>query len=179
MAYVIELHIGFSSRGCSVCLHITQHHPASILWVEMLNSLRPRWNRRHFANNVFKCTFLNENEWILLRISPKFVPKVQINNIPTLVQIMTWRRPGDKPLSEPMTVRLPMHICITLPQWVNWIPLDHEHMQGDGWLYVITARKKYRFAAFWPSHCLSLNISFIFERCQMHFNHVSLVWHII
>ena len=25
-----------------------------------------------------------------------------INNIPALVQIMAWRRPGDKPLSEPM-----------------------------------------------------------------------------
>ena len=32
---------------------------------------------------------------------------------------MAWRRSGDKPLSEPMMVRLPMHICITRPQWVN------------------------------------------------------------
>ena len=32
---------------------------------------------------------------------------------------MAWRRPGDKPLSEPMIVSLPMHICITRPQWVN------------------------------------------------------------
>ena len=35
-------------------------------------------------------------------ISPEFVPKVQIDNIPALVQIMAWRRPGDKPLYEPM-----------------------------------------------------------------------------
>ena len=34
----------------------------------------------------------------------KFVPKDQINNIPALVQIMDWRRPGDKPLSEAMVV---------------------------------------------------------------------------
>ena len=27
--------------------------------------------------------------------------------------------PGDKPLSEPMIVRLPTHICVTRPQWVN------------------------------------------------------------
>ena len=32
----------------------------------------------------------------------KFVSKVPINNIPALVQIMAWRRPGDKPLSEPI-----------------------------------------------------------------------------
>ena len=43
----------------------------------------------------------------------------QISNIPALIQIMAWRRPGDKPLSEPMMVRLPTHICVTRPQWVN------------------------------------------------------------
>ena len=32
---------------------------------------------------------------------------------------MAWRRPGDKPLSEPMMVKLPTHICVTRPQWVN------------------------------------------------------------
>ena len=34
-----------------------------------------------------------------------FVPKGPIDNIPALVQIMAWRRPGDKPLSEPMMVK--------------------------------------------------------------------------
>ena len=38
---------------------------------------------------------------------------------PALVQIMAWRRPGDKPLSESMMVRLPTHICVTRPPWVN------------------------------------------------------------
>ena len=42
-----------------------------------------------------------------------------INNIPALVQIMAWRRPGDKPLSEPMVVSLLTHICVTRPQWVK------------------------------------------------------------
>ena len=32
---------------------------------------------------------------------------------------MAWRRPGDKPLSEPMMARLLTHICVTRPQWVN------------------------------------------------------------
>ena len=43
----------------------------------------------------------------------KFVPKGPINNFATLVQIMAWRRPGDKPLSESMMVILLTHICIT------------------------------------------------------------------
>ena len=54
-------------------------------------------------------------------ISPKCVHKDPINNIPALVQVMAWRRPGDKPLSEPMMVRLPTHICVTRPQWVKGI----------------------------------------------------------
>ena len=51
-----------------------------------------------------------------------FVPRGPINNIPTLLQVMTWRRPGDKPLSEPIMVRLTTHICVTRPQWVKkWL----------------------------------------------------------
>ena len=42
-----------------------------------------------------------------------------INNIPSLVQIMAWRRPGDKPLSEPMMISSLTHICVPRPQWVK------------------------------------------------------------
>ena len=84
-----------------------------------INILRPRQNGRHFADDIFKCIFLNENIWIPVKISLKYVPKGPINNIPTFVQIMAWRRSGDKPLSKPMMVGLPAHICVTRPQWVN------------------------------------------------------------
>ena len=85
----------------------------------LFNTLRPRQNGRHFADDIFKCIFLNENVWISIKSSLKFVPKDQINKIPALVQIMAWRRPGDEPLSGPMMVRLPTHICVTRPQWVK------------------------------------------------------------
>ena len=84
---------------------------------DLVNLLRPRQNGRHFADDIFNCIFLNENVWI--PISLKFVPKVPINNIPALFQIMAWRCPGDKPLSEPMVVSLPTHIWVTRPQWLN------------------------------------------------------------
>ena len=45
--------------------------------------------------------------------------RVQLTISQHLVQIMAWRRPGDKPLSGPMMVKLPTHICVTRPQWVN------------------------------------------------------------
>ena len=83
-----------------------------------VNTLRPKQNGRHFADDILKCIFLNENVWIPNNISLKFVPKGLINNTPALVQVMAWRRPGDKPLSEAMLLRLPMHICVTRPQWV-------------------------------------------------------------
>ena len=68
------------------------------------------------ADDTFKHIFLNENARISIKISLKFVSKGPINNIPALVQIMAWHRPGDKPLSEPMLVSLPTHICVIRPQ---------------------------------------------------------------
>ena len=83
------------------------------------NTLRPRQNRRYFADDIFKFIFLNENAWIALKSSLRFLLKVWIKNIPELVQMMAWRRPGDKPLSEPMMVSLLTYICVTRPQWVK------------------------------------------------------------
>ena len=91
-----------------------------------VNTLRPRQNNRHFPDEIFKCIFLNENVWISTNISLKFVPKGSINNIPALVQIMAWRRSGDKPSSEPMMVRSPTHMCVTRPQWVKTFSITAE-----------------------------------------------------
>ena len=43
---------------------------------------------------------------------------------------MASRRPGDKPLSEPMVVRLPTHICVTRPQWVKPFYTHITHNSG-------------------------------------------------
>ena len=64
-----------------------EHIPLMFL---AINTLRLRQNGLPFADYIFKCIFLNENVWILIRISLKFVPKCLINNIPALVQIMAW-----------------------------------------------------------------------------------------
>ena len=66
----------------------------------------------HWEDNV-KCIFLNKNIWVLLTISLKFIPNVQINNIPALIPIMARRYTGEKPLLETMIVKLFMHICFT------------------------------------------------------------------
>ena len=46
------------------------------------------------ADDIFNCIFLNENARIP-------VPMIPIDNKPALVQIMAWRRIGDKPLPGP------------------------------------------------------------------------------
>ena len=69
-----------------------------------------------FLDDTFKRIFFNENVSLSIKISLNFVPKSPINNISALVQITAWRRPGDKPLSEPVMVSLPTHICVTRPQ---------------------------------------------------------------
>ena len=84
-----------------------------------MNLVRPRQDGRHFADDIFMCIFFNENCCILIKFSLKYVRKGPIDNNPALVQIMAWRRSGDKPLSEPMMVSLLTHICVTRPQWVN------------------------------------------------------------
>ena len=80
-----------------------------------LNTMRPRQNGHNFPDDIFKC--MNLNIWISIKISLKFVPKGPINDIPALVQIMAWCRPGDKPLSEPLLVSLLTHRGVTRPQW--------------------------------------------------------------
>ena len=96
------------------CLGLKLHYNAT-----NFNTLRPMQNGRHFPDGIFKRIFLNQNVRIPINISLEFVPKGPINNILALVQIIAWRRPGDKPLSETMLVSLLTHICVTRPQWIN------------------------------------------------------------
>ena len=96
---------------------------------QWVNILRPWLNGRHFTDDTFKRILLKQNVRISIKISLKFVPRGPINNFPALIQIMAWRRPGDKSLSEPMMIILPTHIyiyiyiyiyiCVTWHQWVN------------------------------------------------------------
>ena len=63
---------------------------------------------------IFQMTYSKAYSWMKTNKfwSPKFVPMGQINNIPSLVQVMAWHRPDDKLLSEPMMESLLTHICI-------------------------------------------------------------------
>ena len=73
------------------------------------NSSPSGQNGRHFAGDIFKSIFLNENVWLPTKIPLKFVSKGPIKDIPASVQVMVWRRPGD--------------ICGTRGRWVNYLEI--------------------------------------------------------
>ena len=81
-------------------------------WVKLTH-----WGRDKMATN-FLTTFSNAFSQMKiykfwLRVHWSFFPRVQLNNIPALFQIMACRRPGDNPLTQPMMINL------LLPQWIN------------------------------------------------------------
>ena len=64
------------------------------------------------ADDIFKRIFLNDNVRISIQISLKFVPRGSINNKPALIQVMAWRRTGDKPLPEEMLTQWRIYAAI-------------------------------------------------------------------
>ena len=104
----------------------------------LFNTLRLRQNGCHFPYDIFKWIFVNENVWISIEISLKFVPRGPINNILVLVQMMACCWPDVKPLSEPAMVQLLTHICITLPQWVNFLLCTHMILSFQKYLNFIS-----------------------------------------
>ena len=108
----------FYHSSCYLFLYLP---PEAHTMLQIHASMYWGWDKMgcHFADDIFKCIFLNENAWIPIEISPKFDPKGPVNNITALVQIMAWCWLDDNPFHEPMMVRLWMHVCITQPQWVK------------------------------------------------------------
>ena len=107
-------HRGHKMLRISCRLQDVEITDAMRCWLIEAETKWPQFSRRRFQIH-----FLYENIWILIKISLKFVPYGPINNIPSLVQIMAWHWPGDKPLSEPAMASLLPHIGITLLQWVT------------------------------------------------------------
>ena len=54
------------------------------------------------AHDIFKYIFMTENDRIPIQIWLKLVSRSPIENKPALVQVMAWRRKGEKLLPEAM-----------------------------------------------------------------------------
>ena len=123
------------------------------------------------ADNNFKCIFLNQNDRMLIQISLKFVPRSPIDNKLTLVQVMAWRRRGDKPLPKPMLIRftdayaalggdeLIASYCNTIITVVAWAPWCLRSLRT--WLFAQLKQGCCHWTRYWlvacsiPSHSLN------------------------
>ena len=79
-----------SETSTALVAHNSMNLSIHAMRICFINTLKPRptaFSRRHFQMNFF-----NENVWISINISLKFVPKRPINNILALVQIMAWHQ---------------------------------------------------------------------------------------
>ena len=88
--------------------------------------------------DISQTTLSNSFSWMkMLEFWLKFhwssFLRVQLTNIPAVVQIIAWRRSGDKPLSEPVMVSLMMHLCVTRPHWVNITDSNSKYIFYKKW----------------------------------------------
>ena len=99
------------------------------------------WGRDKMAA-VSRTTLSNAFSWMkLYEFRLRFHWNLFLGfQLTALVQIMAWRRSGDKPLSETMMVSLTTHICVTRPQWVN-----------KDYVSNINIGKSITMAAYWSS----------------------------
>ena len=90
---IIWCHETQSSLVQVMAYHLT-HSTYDVTRDQWVNTLGQKQNGRHFADNIFKCIFLNENFWILDEISLKYVPSGLNDNMVALVQTRTTRTPA-------------------------------------------------------------------------------------
>ena len=109
--------------------HQTTSHYLSQCWPRSLwpyGVTRPQWfnssppgqTGHHFSDYNFNRIFLNENDTIPIQISLKYVPRSPTDNKPALVQVMAWRRTGDKPLLGPTMTHF-IDTYGTMGRWVK------------------------------------------------------------
>ena len=92
-----------------------------------VNTLSTEQNGHHFAEDIFKCTSVNKNAW-------KFHWSlwVPLENKPTMVQVMAWCRPGDRPLFESILSKHYSHNELTTSVSANWC-----YVGLLGWQHII------------------------------------------
>ena len=118
-------------------LKITSRSPRA-QWV---NTLGLTQNGHHVTDDIYKCIFLNENVWISIMISPNFVPKGSINNIPALVQTRTTRMPAFWWYPPPPN-DYPYH----------WVILDPKSKEDKVKVTNLKNSPKFQIFEFWNGH---------------------------
>ena len=136
------------------------HEPLS--WIPNVDSEVPRWCKYQFfscVNTIPKCIAQRLYPYLdIVRISNRFqlppppppdkmaaIFQRTCSNVFSRMKMLEfglkfhWRMNGDKPLCKPMLVTLPIHICVTWPQWVHMgffgvkYNCSHKHKRLNPW----------------------------------------------
>ena len=104
-------------------------------------------------DTIWQTTFSSAFSWIkmfefLLKCHWSLFLRVELTIFQNWFWQLAWRRPGDKPLSEPMIVSLPTHICVTRPQWVNTLRprLNNSYFADDIFKWFLSITQPDRFS---------------------------------
>ena len=111
----MEIHLGVKSlvvsgsrwSGC-----YTRKCKSAMKCLLEINLSIPGKFDHHFADDLFRCIFVNEKFCILIRISLKIVPKGPIDKKSALIQVMAWHWTGGKPFLH-QCWSSPVHFCGT------------------------------------------------------------------
>ena len=123
---ILVLSIIYCFKNCTRSWSLPSQKTRTCLWFIMFKQLGCWWPAYANSRHGFDLVFLEYSNLRTLKVNTlrlrqygrhftEFVPNVPIKNIPSLMQIMAWHWPADKPLSEPMIVVLATHICIIRP----------------------------------------------------------------
>ena len=125
-AYILDCPGAFSDAACSNlhnrCGGIRVPVYRDRRWVTIhvqFNSSPPRQFGGKIADDIFKRIFVNENDWMSIKISLKFIHEGPIDNKSVLVQVMAWRRQATSHYLNQCWPSFLTHICGTRGRWVN------------------------------------------------------------
>ena len=109
------------------------------------------------AEDIFECTFLNENTWISNETALVFPSKHPVDFMSALVQAIIRWRGGDKPLPELSTIKIPY--SVTRPPWAKSDDLARDE--------VLTAFQQFMRASnkfLWNWNLTYFHIELVFDR---------------
>ena len=91
--------------------------------------ISPGQNGHHFADDIFRCIFMNEKFCILIKISLELVPMGPNDKNPALVQTRAWLRIAISHHLKKCSLDSRTHICCTRGRWVNTCVTAVQHVQ--------------------------------------------------
>ena len=97
----------------------SKYFPFNRYCMAQVNSLSPRQNCHHFADDIFKCIFVSKNIWIHLRFHWSLFIRFEL---PVFQHWFRLWLDADKATSHYLNnwwFTLLTHTCVTWPQWVK------------------------------------------------------------